>query len=920
MAADHSGVCELGACSCPTAGKARAALAEARRLLDESQAIAGIGSWSWNLETGQGWWSAQQLQLHGFSAADGVPGSEELLALVPPEDRERVRAAATRHLDARTAFVDEYRVALPQFGTRTLWVRGAFLPGDPAAGVPPRFSGTTQDVTAERAAQAARDEIEAREGILLSSLPGTMIALYDRELRCTLVRGALLRQLGAEPERFEDGLLSELIAPERLQPLQGMIRAALGGAQGSLELTGAEGRAYQVDVVPYRSELGLVTGAFTVWRDATARHQMEDELRASRERALEASRLKSEFVANMSHEIRTPLNGVVGMAELLLDTDLSIEQREYAQVAMTSAEALMRVISDILDFSKIEAGKLEIVAEDFSLRQAIDEVLEIVGARASERGLALDATVDPQVAEIVRGDGSRLRQVLLNLLSNAIKFTSEGRVSVSVGLDGAGRLRIEVADTGIGIAPDRLEGLFQPFSQGDATTTRRYGGTGLGLCISKQLVELMDGEIGCESAPGEGARFWVTLPHVPGSGPDARAVGADLTGTRVLIVGHVAGDRRALEECLASWGISPDSALDGPAALRLLRRAAQTGRPYEAALIELALAGMGGLELARLIMAEPALRATRLIAIGSSPAEATAALAAGIDAQLTEPVRASRLYNELLRGLRRAPSAAELPPATEARREADGPRVLVAEDNEVNQFAAVRLLSALGLEVDVAANGREAIALTARGDYAAVFMDCQMPEIDGYEATRAIRRREGRARHTPIIALTAHALHGDRQRCLDAGMDDYVAKPLRLGMLQELLRRIPGLAPEPEREREPDTSVFDPAPLRELADPQTEAALAVMFLDQASERLPALAGAIEAGDPARLRDLAHGLKGSAATVGATRISQLSRALCELAEREGVRENGDAAALHEELVAAFSATSFALGDYLHRLAA
>ncbi len=891
------------------------------RAFEESQAVAGIGSWTWVPATGEATWSAQQLRLHGLAPDAAVPTFEQLLAIVHPDDRARMAIRMPRHLDGRDAFVEEYRVVLAHFGTRTLWVRASFRPAEPEAGLPDRIEGTTQDVTAERAAEAARDELERRQRILLESLPDTMVLLYDRDLRCTLAQGDLLRRLELAPDSFPGRRLPETLPPERRASLESLVHRALAGEQGSLEHRGDDGRTYQVDGVPYRSDAGELTGAFTVWRDITDRRRMEDELRASRQRALEASRLKSEFVANMSHEIRTPLNGIVSMAELLLDTDLTAEQREYAQVALTSAEALMRVISDILDFSKIEAGKLEVVAEDIALREAIADVREIVGVRASERGLALDVAVDPGVAEVVRADGTRVRQVLLNLLSNAVKFTPEGEVRLAVGLaagtGGEMLLRFEVSDTGIGIAPERLPELFQPFSQADATTTRRYGGTGLGLCISKQLVELMGGEIGCESEPGRGSRFHFTLPYEPGAGGGTAAPGADLTGTRLLLVDGAAQGRRPLQDCLASWGISPDRAPDAATALRLLRRAAQTGRPYETALIDLTLPGTPGLELARRIRREPSLRATRLIAVGPEPVDDADARAAGIDAQLTGPVRPSRLYNELLRSLRRASDVSGAPaPHGPGDADAGRPRVLVAEDNEISRFAALRLLSTIGFSVDVAGNGREAVEMAALVDYAAVFMDCQMPELDGYAATREIRDRErAGGRRTPIIALTAHALEGDRRRCLEAGMDDYLAKPLRLQTLQELVERTPALRARQAARARP---VFDPAALHEIGDPETEATLAAMFLDQAAERVPALRGAIDSGDAGLVHSLAHGLKGSAATVGATQMAELSRDLCELAERGAVTPA--ASEIHAELAEALSATSRALSEHVQRIAA
>ena len=899
---------------------AESALREGRRLLDESQSVAGVGSWTWNLETGEPAWSVQQYLLHGISPLSDAPPLEAFLALVHPLDRARVRATIFSIVKERRPFVDEYRVTLPSGRVRTLSVRGDFLAADAAVGLPPRIAGTAQDVSAERAARIAREETENRQRVLLSSLPDTMVVLYDRELRCRFVQGALMKELGVEAEAFEGKLLSELVTPARFELLEPAVRRALEGESGSLEYTAGDGRTYAVDIAPYRSEDRSITAVFSVWRDISIRKRMDDELRASREKALEASRLKSEFVANMSHEIRTPLNGVVSMAELLLDTQLDPEQSEYAQVAMTSADALMRVINDILDFSKIEAGKLDIVSEDFSVRAAVDEVVEIAGIKAAERGLTLEVAIDDEVAPTLNGDGNRVRQVLTNLVSNAVKFTSEGEVTVTItvgdGADNEPELRFEVADTGIGIDTERLAVLFEPFSQADATTTRRYGGTGLGLCISKQLVELMGGTIGCESEPGLGSRFWFTLPYVPGAGLESDVLVSDLTGTRMLIVDGDAADRRALESSLASWGISPDSAADGPRALQLLRHAAESGRPFAAALITVALPGMDGVELVRRIKDIPALRATRLLLAVTSPSEVAGADVSGVDGHLAKPIRPSRLYNQLLATLHKGRSGQ---PVIGAAAESGGPaggtglRVLVAEDNEVNQFAAIRLLRTFGLTVDVAANGREAITLTGRTDYAAVFMDCQMPDVDGYTATRVIRRREEQSgRHTPIIALTAHALDGDREKCLAAGMDDYLAKPLRRQSVRDVLDRLAEPGPDGRDANAP--AVFDPAPLQEIGDPETEVALATMFLDQSAQRLPAIRTAIAAEDAEALHGLAHGLKGSSATVGATRMSEIAKQLCDVA---AAGETSAALALHADLTDALAQTSAALNGLISR---
>jgi two-component system, sensor histidine kinase and response regulator len=778
--------------------------------------------------------------------------------------------------------------------------------------------------TAETALAQARKDIDRFFGLALDLM--VIVSLDGRFIR---VNPAVVETLGYSPEELTGRRFVDFLHPDDVALTLDAFAAQTAGTP----LAALENR-YRCKDGSYRWLLWSATAvedgmAFATALDVTERRLMEDELRSSRERALEASRLKSEFVANMSHEIRTPLNGVVSMAELLLDTRLSGEQAEYAQVALTSAEALMRVINDILDFSKIEAGKLEILSEDFSIRAAVEDVMEIAGVGAVDRGLELDVVVEEEVADVLRGDGNRIRQVLTNLVSNAIKFTVAGQVAVTVGMEqvaaGNGeQLRIEVADTGIGIDPARLPSLFAPFSQADATTTRRYGGTGLGLCISKQLVELMGGRIGAHSAPGEGSRFWFTVPYEPGAGFGTEMLGSDLTGSRVLVVDDVAADRQAMERRLTAWGISPDSAFDALSALRQLRRATETGRPFEAALIDLSMPEMNGLELARAVKAVPALRSTRLILVTASPVPAAEAEAAGIEAQLVKPVRQSRLYDQLVTILHKDRAAPALVPAPASDPATSGTHrghVLLVEDNQVNQFAAVRLLQTLGFRVDVASNGRQAIGMTARTKYAAVFMDCQMPDVDGYTAARVIRRRERHTdHHLPIIALTAHALDGDRQKCLDAGMDDYVAKPLRVQTIKMLIDRIPslGAGEPPTPATTDDGEVFDPSPLAEIGDPHTESMLVTMFVDQASERLPALAGAIAAGDGERLHSVAHVLKGSAATVGAIRMSELSRQLCELGEAEPL--SPAAADLHRRLVDALAHTSAAMNAYVAGTAA
>ena len=684
----------------------------------------------------------------------------------------------------------------------------------------------------------------------------------------------------------------------------------------------ADGRPPAVTLVtsaPIQDGDGHLTGWVGTLADVTAEAGAEAALSAARDDATTASQLKSDFLANMSHEIRTPMNGVIGMTDLLLETDLDVRQRDYAQTVRNSGEALLTIINDILDFSRVEAGKLELSTGELDVRLLVDGVVDLLAGPAQVKGLELLAVVDRQVPRVVVGDAGRIRQVLMNLIGNAVKFTTAGSVVVRVTVPppgepggpggpgeedpaaagepapGATVLRFEVSDTGSGIPQDKLTTIFEPFTQADTSTSRRYGGTGLGLAISSNLVALMGGRCGAASRPGAGSTFWFTISvtsastaDTPPGGPRSSArpgPDADLSGVVALVVDDNAAQLDALTGHLEGWGMSVTTAPSAEAALVALRSAAAQGRPVAVALVDRSMPGTDGIRLSESIAADSRLTAEVVLMTDLGDLlDDDDGRRHGVRASLTKPIHLAELRSCL-----RMATGAEVEPATPAhvaaRRSTDAPvlgRLLLAEDNAINQKVAVAMLSGAGYRVDTVLDGRAAVQAAAAHHYDAILMDCQMPEMNGYEATAAIRAREGPDRHTPIIAMTAGARRQDRDRCLAEGMDAYVSKPVSKEALLALIAR---WLPRGERAAVPlragrrstdpviDSAVFDE--LRAADDPGQSTFLVEIveqFVTDATAGLALLRAALASNDVDAVGRLAHSLKGSSGQLGGVRLA------------------------------------------------
>ncbi len=769
------------------------------------------------------------------------------------------------------------------------------------------LQGIFWDETARFKAQEAlakdRDLLRA----MLENIPDH-IYFKDRDSRFVIISDSLAKSIGAATAaevigKTDYDFFDPVHARDAMEDEQRIMKSGQAVVDKTEHETWLDGREKWVltTKVPLYIH-GQLMGTFGISRDISNLKQTERELANARDHALESSRLKSEFLANMSHEIRTPMNAVIGMSGILLDTQLDEEQRDFTQTIRNSADALLTIINDILDFSKIEAGKLTVEEVDFDLRELIEGTVELSAEAAESKEIELAAWIQPEVPISLRGDPGRIRQVLLNLVSNAVKFTHAGEVVVSIKLervqDKHACLRFCVTDTGIGIPEESQSRIFQAFTQADGSMTRKYGGTGLGLAICRQLVQLMGGRIGFESRLGVGTTFWfeMTLPVVNESIETSSA--SDLKGVKVLVVDDNAANRTILERQTSGWGMVNRLAADGEQALKILREMADARQPADLVLLDMRMPGADGLQVARMIRADPVLAHTGLImltSLGFMQPDSTWR-AAGIEAHLQKPVKHARLIETMglvLRNRSRNSQAVILEsgghakPAPKLLEHAREVRILLAEDNSVNQKVALRQLKKLGFSAEAVGNGLEALKVLDQHPYPIVLMDCQMPEMDGYEATRQIRNREQHRLYLPpaekhyIIAMTANALAGDRDECMAAGMSDYVSKPVRVEELGAALQR--GLDWMEDQQSTLNHSInltgFDTQTietlrsLRIMGEDDPLAELVGLFLNDTPPRIDRIRSGLLSRDLMLVETNAHSIMGSAGNLGARRLAQ-----------------------------------------------
>ncbi len=778
----------------------------------------------------------------------------------------------------------------------------------------------------ERLRRLSRAVEQSPAAVVITDVHGAIEYVNPKFTQITGYTAAEVK--GQNPRILKSGMQSPIV-------YEGLWTTILSGGEWRGEFANRKksGEIYweSASIVPIRDSAGAITHFLAVKEDITERKRAEEELRRAKEAAEAANRAKSQFLANMSHEIRTPMNGVIGMAGLLLDTDLSLEQRRYAEIVRSSGEALLAVINDILDFSKIEARRLNLECADFDLRSVLEYTASLMGIKTSEKKLELLFEVVPGTPCLLRGDAGRLRQVLVNLLGNAVKFTSQGEVAVTVRADSEDEqkatLLFTVRDTGIGFRQEQASVLFEPFVQADGSKTRRYGGTGLGLAISKQLVEMMGGQIGVRSQEGKGATFWFTaaFEKQPAASAPSTSIQPDLRAARVLVVDDNATNRHLLCALLRSWGCRPEESADAGSALSALHQAARTSEPFQIGVLDLDLPDMDGVDLGRRIATDPELEPTALyLMTGSGRLVAGARLhALGFTGQIAKPIWERKLLETLLAtsSQGRASEASRSGISQTASRRAGAEpkfRILVAEDNPTNQVVAGMMLRKLGFSADLVGNGLEALQALQQRAYDLLLLDCEMPEMDGYETAQRIRDPRSGARNPliPIVALTADAIAGDREKCFQAGMNDYLAKPVEPRHLAEVLGNwlAAPVAPAGGKETPKMQDVFrsDTLMARLSGDRELARKVVAGFLSRLPQQVASLRQSVEKGDAQGASLQAHTLKGAAATVSA---ESLRAACCELQDAAEAGNFERASALLpklEEVVSQLTATATETG--------
>ena len=739
-----------------------------------------------------------------------------------------------------------------------------------------------------------------------------LIAVVESDLRIAYVTPSSTRVLGYPAGTLEGTSFTGLVHPDDshtviahltgLNGVTGLSSGTSGATTFEVRMRHASGEYRLInwnaaDLLADPSVNGYVLNG----GDVTETRQAAKDLVAAHDAALVASKAKSQFVSMMSHEIRTPMNGVIGLTELLLQTPLSEEQEELAAGVKVSAESLLVIVNDILDFSKIEAGKLDIEESEFHIADVVGDVGRILAGTAHGKGVELLIDIEPDIPDALLGDGARIRQVLLNFGANAVKFTADGEVVIRVAVlhQNAERvaLHFDVVDTGIGIAPQEQQRLFTAFTQADSSTTRRFGGTGLGLTISRQLVELMGGRLGLTSAPGQGSTFWFELSLRRADNVTASVRNADprtLSGQRALVIDDNATNRRILRQQLLSWGVEAVEADSGLQALELAAEAAREGRAFDLGIVDLNMPGIDGIEVARRLKADAATGSTTLFLLSSSGyhSEAAESHLNGFAASLTKPVRSSDLFDCLVTTLDSGLTLETLEVSEPAKASVREPRglIMLVEDNRVNQLVGSKVLQNLGYDFAIATNGLEAVAAFRTTRFDAVLMDCQMPEMDGFEATGAIRYLEEFSAwgHVPIIAMTAAAMEGDRERCIAAGMDDFITKPVRLEVVSAVLerwveKRKTGSCRREEQGIDRGGDPLDRvqiALLLSLDDGQGGALAEIIgeFLSMSARGLAELDDLLTQGDRSGLERAAHTLKGASVNVGARGLAEVCAGL------------------------------------------